>query len=327
MSELQVSLCIAAKGYDEALVRCLKCAAGQTALEHAEILVCSSVNRQEMQGQLQQVMDECPSLKEHLRILQDERNLGVSSARNKLLEEAKGKYIAFSDADDTFEADYLERMIHAAEDNAADMVTGSTKMIYTSGVKHVNKEVTKNIHDYIDGLLRGNYQGWLHGKLFLRNVIEENHIRFHEDINMCEDLIFVVEVLTKADIIESEPAAVYRYDLLNDNSLSKVITSKKAAEVLKADSELMKLVGNDYKEAMDVRFAISKMWIIASADVISRDFLRIYREKKLYHLKKLPVTSRLFLFLCDREASILVGWIVKIVNGHMKESRKNAATG
>ena len=42
-----------------------------------------------------------------IRIIQQE-NQGVSAARNKGIEESQGEYIAFLDADDKWETDYLE---------------------------------------------------------------------------------------------------------------------------------------------------------------------------------------------------------------------------
>ena len=74
------------------------------------------------------MVDECPSLKEHLRILQDERNLGVSSARNKLLEEAKGKFkIASLDQQALFLSDLMQWITQAKrvsfkDFNGADQV-------------------------------------------------------------------------------------------------------------------------------------------------------------------------------------------------------------
>ena len=47
-------------------------------------------------------------------------NGGVSSARNCGIREAKGKYLFFCDADDLFHPRYLEMLISAAEESAAD---------------------------------------------------------------------------------------------------------------------------------------------------------------------------------------------------------------
>ena len=49
-------------------------------------------------------------------------NGGVSSARNRGIEEAKGDYLLFVDSDDTVEADYCEKMWNAHKETGADLV-------------------------------------------------------------------------------------------------------------------------------------------------------------------------------------------------------------
>ena len=52
----------------------------------------------------------------------NKRNGGVSSARNLGIENARGKYIVFVDADDYLSKDGLKRMIDLAEKHQADIV-------------------------------------------------------------------------------------------------------------------------------------------------------------------------------------------------------------
>ena len=55
-----------------------------------------------------------------IRVIHKE-NGGVSSARNRGIEEAAGRYLAFADPDDWLDPDYLEELVRAAEDADADM--------------------------------------------------------------------------------------------------------------------------------------------------------------------------------------------------------------
>lgn len=61
-------------------------------------------------GQIIQSFDD-----ERIRYIRNETNIGVTKSRNKALEEAKGKYIACLDADDTCTPDRLRKQVEYME--------------------------------------------------------------------------------------------------------------------------------------------------------------------------------------------------------------------
>ena len=61
-----------------------------------------------------------------IRVISNERNLGVSLTRKKALDAAKGEWIAVLDSDDIWDCDKLEKQFDLAEKKNADLVfTGS----------------------------------------------------------------------------------------------------------------------------------------------------------------------------------------------------------
>ena len=58
-------------------------------------------------------------------------NGGVSSARNMGIDEAKGEWIVFSDADDWFRPYYLESLYSAVKDSDADIAIGGYSDYFT----------------------------------------------------------------------------------------------------------------------------------------------------------------------------------------------------
>lgn len=74
-----------------------------------------------------------------IRIIHQE-NGGVSSARNRGIEESKGELIAFLDADDEWLEDYLETVVTAAckYKNANIILSGRYTQDYVSKVRHCN---------------------------------------------------------------------------------------------------------------------------------------------------------------------------------------------
>ena len=67
-------------------------------------------------------------------------NGGLSSARNAGIREAHGEYIAFVDSDDWVEPDYIERLLKACVENAAEMSICSYRYVD-------NEELEKQAED------------------------------------------------------------------------------------------------------------------------------------------------------------------------------------
>lgn len=69
---------------------------------------------------------------ERLRVLTQE-NRGVARTRNRLLQEARGEYVLFVDADDTLEEGALSFLYHKAKESGARMVVFDLMFVSESG--------------------------------------------------------------------------------------------------------------------------------------------------------------------------------------------------
>ena len=69
-----------------------------------------------------------------IRIIRQPHNMGCWAARNKILDEAKGKYLFLIDADDYLSPDALEKLYHAAEEHQAETVYGSVVSVDEAGM-------------------------------------------------------------------------------------------------------------------------------------------------------------------------------------------------
>lgn len=130
-------------------------------------------------------------------------NSGVSCARNRGLDAATGKYIAFCDSDDYWGFTHLEGLIHAVTENHSDSAVVSFYIVDELGtiirsIQHregfVQFDTQNDRFEYIFQEILTGRVGWeIWSRLFLRDIIEQHNIRFCENCgNFAEDLGFVV---------------------------------------------------------------------------------------------------------------------------------------
>ena len=149
-----------------------------------------------------------------VKLLRNETNRGVSFARNRGIEEAKGKYIHFLDVDDEVSSNFYEEMVRYAEEAGAEVTACS--FVY----QHVPEK---------------------------SQIFRTDFIRRHEDLRfpvgrLVEDLPFAVRALFYANMVATVPRAEYLYRYEADS-----LTESDDPEVRRAFAEGYDLAEEDVK--------------------------------------------------------------------------------
>lgn len=174
----------------------------------------------------------------NFKIIRQE-NKGLSSARNKGLQVAAGKYVWFVDSDDWVSKDAMQTL--------ADNLTEDVDFIGFSNYHYIesNGDLKDNIITKESGLI-SNYNifngqhayeiaPWIY--VFNRNFLNNKSITFREDIRLHEDEFFLSECLVKVDKLKFIQDQLY-YHRIRQGSLMR---TKNLLGKLYSFSELNKL--------------------------------------------------------------------------------------
>ena len=148
-----------------------------------------------------------------------QQNAGASAARNLGLENARGEYIAFLDADDRLAPDFLEKLLRPME-AGADLACCEYRRILSDGSAYTDC-ADDHIGEYLldADLPCAAEQGWtsyassdrilaafweagifnsIWGKLYRRSIIEAGAIRFDTALRFAEDMRFATAYALRA---------------------------------------------------------------------------------------------------------------------------------
>ena len=142
----------------------------------------------------------------HIKTIYQKENKGASAARNAGLDAATGEYIAFVDADDNVEPDYLHTLYTIMRKTGCDYALFPFFVVANGTISQPRDE------------LIANYAVW--DWAFTADCIGNE--RFDENLNVAEDVDWLRRVVTPEKKRYQSEKAIYRYDWnANPDSLCK----------------------------------------------------------------------------------------------------------
>ena len=173
---IKVSVIIPVYNVEKYLEECLQSVCNQT-LKDIEI-ICINDGSKDKSGQILKDFAQ----KDKRIVLIEQKNQGVSIARNNGLKAATGKYISFIDSDDMVEPDFFEKLYLSAEKYNVDIAIAGykkinkRKLIKTHLRYWKNEKITQRTK-MLETLLR---TAFVWNKLYKKELIIKNQIYFPE---------------------------------------------------------------------------------------------------------------------------------------------------
>ena len=294
---IAVSVIIPAYNVEQYIGRCLESVITQT-LHDIEILVVDDCGTDSTMDIVRSYNDS------RLKIIKQKVNKGVSAARNTGIELARGKYIFFLDSDDYIEKDYLEKMYRRAIDGSFDLVISGYVKDKGNVVYHEydhKEETIMNPVETMYEIICKKYFDWSPcDKLYLKEKLITNEVRFSERYRMGEDLDFLYRYLLSINKIVFIPLYKYHY-VMNINS-----ATHKKNTMLRTDSvAIMKGIVNNYECSALIYKRITELYAKEIGSCI-KDIIMMPNTEKLVRSYQKELRKHIGIIIKNKDFSLFI---------------------
>lgn len=289
MNDDLISVIVPVYNAERWINKCLDSLLAQTIINKIEIIVVDDGSTDESHN----IIDEYENKYEMIKCIHIV-NGGVSNARNVGLDNSKGNYITFVDADDYLDCDFIENMYNAADDTCdivgsgfiAEYENNSVKKCVSTEYVFIGKQI---IYQF---LMAGVLETNITDKLFKKEVISGE--RFNDKIAIAEDKLFLFNCLKNAKQVKVIPFANYHY-LMNDlsafrkdfsiNKFDSIIVSEYICEDIRKNyPEYLELAES---MTIDVKCRVSCDMFYTKAYIKYKDeYLKMRKDIKKFSVKK-----------------------------------------
>lgn len=269
-----------------------------------------------------------------------DKNGGCYVARNEALKKASSEYVAFIDADDLYEPNYLQKLTETANRFNADVVWCNHKEQFIDAEGAVCKEITHDHKLKSNELLESKElllkyfrmdsgSGALWNKIYKKEFLDSHKIIFDEKRRRSGDWVFNIEVFRKKPKVVAIEDCLYSYIRSNANS---VVASfhEEDFENYKRSLGLLKNLNREFDLNTDMQGVytdflynvISHLYrLVRSANtqkkkiinrIVEDSVLRNVLNANSYNVGELTLRYKVYLFLIRYKLTLLLYLFLKI---------------
>ena len=281
MTEPKVSVIVPVYNVATYLPQCLDSILAQT-LQETEIIVVDDGSTDNSP----QICDEYAAKDKRIQVIH-QKNQGQSSARNKGMALACGKYIAFVDSDDWIEPTMLQKLYEAAEKDKSNVAvchvfcTSNKKVRQKKYWPYAKDCVLKPKQFYKYFLIA---PCWPCNKIYRRAFLQKKNITFIEGV-FYEDVPFFTEIFLQLEQVSFVADYLYNYRTGRSGSTTTE-PSAKHLDIVKVQKIVEQLLQKHNASALlQSNF---EYWVLWNYVWMYRNLPAEYHEEALRQIAQLP---------------------------------------
>lgn len=269
-------------GVEKYIRKCILSVLNQTFMDEIEVLVVDDLGPDKSMDIVRELQASHPKGC-RIRILTQPHNMGCWAARNRILDEAKGKYLLLVDSDDYLSEDAVEKMYDAAEKYQAEAVYGSVESVdeeghsanFSQGDMKLPFKTLLNkdeLASYANQNLHATLYNFIWNVLLRMDFLKKHQLRFHET-RFADDILFETDMQPLIERAVLLPNDTYYYVLrpgsLSNFQLRKEIRLTEIEQYIKIytyiKNQVKDLKGKPYYETRCAKVMIYMFYIICGA--------------------------------------------------------------
>lgn len=230
------------------------------------------------------ICDEYASADNRFRVFHIS-NSGRSSARNLGIEYSNGDYITFVDSDDYIDKNTFEKAKDKILNDKADICCyGMVRISDNERIEEIRIQDRGIIKNFIHNDV---YMNSVCNKLFRRNIIVENNIRFALDLSVCEDLLFVFKAMSFSKSICYLDECFYLYRIIETAQKQSGYSDKELIDLKKSYTYLFEFceqynLSNKFRKFLKFREMYFAICYLIKPEFFAPNLYRANRSKFNY---------------------------------------------
>lgn len=272
-----------------------------------------------------------------VRIINQPHNMGCWAARNRILEEAKGKYLLLIDSDDYFTEGAIPALYKEAERTGAEITYGSISVVNedgepipNSGVQGTHqKDFTITGEDKLASYANDNIHelklhNFIWNNLIRADFIKKHQLRFKET-KFWDDVLFNADMQPLVQSASFLSKTTYNY-VIRDDSLSNyqsrdVINMKEIRQHLSNQTYLktqcLSLKGKSYFETRITKMMMNMFYTIIGIIRNQAKLSEKINKKEIRQAMRHPLGFKDIIMFKEYKGINLLFWMIGLMPASM----------